>query len=389
MSKKVLLVWELGAGFGHVKRLVSVAHVLASEGWQPSFALRCIHTLPGETTAVARGVFQAPEIAVMRRSGEAFRAVTYADIMGRYGYASEKSLGTTVAAWDSLLDVLQPSLVVADYSPTFHLSAFGRVPLIAVGTGFTLPPCDDDSFPAMRDAEPHYPAEQLLENAKRVQRRRRLPEPSSLTEIMGGQHQFLGILNELDVYKGLRTQATVGPLQQLPDRALVSVSPRRSLFFYLAYEFPPTQKLLSAIADSGIEAEGFVRDIPSSAMHALRRKGMTVHDRPVLIENAVRRAGVVLHHGGIGTSEKVLALGRPQILLPRHLEQTLNAKVLLDLGVGRVLRHRHSISKAMQVIRHACHDEALWNRAWTAAGEIERATSVNTLLQACSCVTGS
>ena len=48
-----------------------------------------------------------------------------------------------------------------------------------------------------------------------------------------------------------------------------------------------------------------------------------------------------MHHGGIGTAEACLALGRAQVVAPLHLEQMANAKKLLQLGAaGCVLQER-------------------------------------------------
>jgi UDP:flavonoid glycosyltransferase YjiC (YdhE family) len=50
--------------------------------------------------------------------------------------------------------------------------------------------------------------------------------------------------------------------------------------------------------------------------------------------------GVIIHHGGLGTTETAMALGRPQILVPRHGEQYMNAHNLGRLGIAAQMKGR-------------------------------------------------
>ena len=56
------------------------------------------------------------------------------------------------------------------------------------------------------------------------------------------------------------------------------------------------------------------------------------------------RSAIIIHHGGVGTSETVLALGRPQLVVPRHAEQWLNASSLGRLGVAIAIRANDALS---------------------------------------------
>ena len=49
----------------------------------------------------------------------------------------------------------------------------------------------------------------------------------------------------------------------------------------------------------------------------------------------------MIHHGGIGTTELALAVGRPQLLLPRYPEQVLTALAVNALGGSAFLSGRH------------------------------------------------
>jgi UDP:flavonoid glycosyltransferase YjiC (YdhE family) len=63
---------------------------------------------------------------------------------------------------------------------------------------------------------------------------------------------------------------------------------------------------------------------------------------------------LIIHHGGIGTIEACLMLGRPQLLLTRHLEQSLNGSLTRSLGVADTLRSEFTLTQAAAQIREMC-----------------------------------
>ena len=101
--------------------------------------------------------------------------------------------------------------------------------------------------------------------------------------------------------------------------SLFHLPPRLRFLAYLAADFPKTRKLLQAILDSGIPAAAYVRDASDDLKHALRARGLTIHDKPPPPERAFAEATLIIHHGGMARSSLPM-LGRPQLMLTRHLE---------------------------------------------------------------------
>lgn len=54
------------------------------------------------------------------------------------------------------------------------------------------------------------------------------------------------------------------------------------------------------------------------------------------LQEAFVDRSLVIHHGGLTTAIACLLAGIPQLVLPRHLEQELNARALLRLGVAQM-----------------------------------------------------
>src|SRR3546814_8235875 len=70
----------------------------------------------------------------------------YSDIMVYCGFGKLESLFTATLAWRTVFDQLRPDLIVCDHSPVVCFAAYGRIPVVQVGSGFTIPPAGGDSF---------------------------------------------------------------------------------------------------------------------------------------------------------------------------------------------------------------------------------------------------
>ena len=77
---------------------------------------------------------------------------------------------------------------------------------------------------------------------------------------------------------------------------------------------------------------------------------MTIHDEPPPLARMLEHAAVMIHHGGLNTTETALAAGRPQLLLPIHLEHNLTARAVESLGVGRSLAGRYRAAEARAIV---------------------------------------
>jgi UDP:flavonoid glycosyltransferase YjiC (YdhE family) len=122
--------------------------------------------------------------------------------------------------------------------------------------------------------------------------------------------------------------------------------------------------------DLGIVAEAFVRDADARLNESLRRGGIAVHETPPSMQFMLQRHHLVIHHGGIGTAQTALALGRPQLLVPRHFEQTLTAHRLVQLGVGAAIPQRARMAEIRAAIDGIMRSPELPRRSRATAEEI-------------------
>lgn len=365
----VLLAWELGAGLGHARRLLAVSQALQRRGFTPIVAARELWACTQEYRSAGIPVLQAPYHKAQLAPGQAFRARGYADLMAACGYQRVEALWPTVLAWDSLIELTKPHAIVADYSPILALAACGRVPMVAIGDGFVLPPPHLPRFPMVRrDGTAMSDETVLLDNAATVQTRRARPAPESLPALIGGQAHVVCTFPHVDVYADHRLAPATGPVSAVA--AALPAPPGKAIFAYLAADFPSTAKLLQVLADTSFIVEAFVRDVPDPMRGALAACGVRLHDTPPALPEVLRRTSLVVHHGGVGVIEACLALGRPQLLLPRHLEQHLNASAVNRLGVGRALHASFSLAEARDLVERMVASDEAAERARAVAAEI-------------------
>lgn len=330
---RILFGWELGDGLGHVMRLRPLARRLAALGHACLFAVRspvnAVHALDDDAFPILQAPYTQPSAPPEIQKQ---RIASFGDVLGTVGFVEPDRLGGLVRAWDDLVRVCGVDLVVADFAPTLCLAVYGTVPHVVIGDGFTLPPPELPGYPRFRDSEPRVPERDLMATVRAVQEARGRPAPPTMPALMSGTRRFVVTLQELDTYARHRSAPAVGPLEPLPvpdDRA-----PEEDFFAYLSTTYAATERAVSALLASGLCGSFYLRDCHPRVREALRRKGATLHETPPPLAEVVPRVRFVVHHGGLGTSEKVLALGRPQLLVPRHMEQTLNARALGRFKVG-------------------------------------------------------
>jgi len=362
-----LLGWEMGGGLGHVGKLLRVADALAAEGCAPVLAGKNLVEPRDLLREVSYPVLQAP-VWPLRFAEKPFLAGSYADILAVHGYAEPDSLLALVRGWQGLIDLVRPALVVADHSPTLCLAAHGVLPVVMIGTGFTIPPAHLPEFPRLLPDQPSVvPEGRLLEVVREVQRLRGAASAETLPDLLGAAHRFVTVLPELDVYREVRDAPAVGPLERLP-------APRPTIaphfFAYLSAEMPSCEPILAALAGTGCPGRAYVRGADAALRDRLGRQGLELLNRPLSQQDLLREAAVVVHHGGSGLAHAALAAGRPQLLFPAHLEHLLNAQRLHALGVAHYLTGQFPVADIGEGLRQLTSEERFSRRAREIADDV-------------------
>jgi len=355
-APRVLLAQELGLGRWHVEQLGAIARALEALGAVTAFAL------PDPAAATSGGalphgrVLAAPHhmpAATRRRVGP---TRSFADILGDAGWDDPAVLAGLGGSWRFLADVLAPDLIVADFAPTLLAALADRVPCVTVGLGFSLPPADVDFFPPFIESRLDLlleTEERWLDNARQA-----LGVSASTLPAVLDVPTHVTALALLDPYRGFRRGPAHGPVEALAPR-----TPRPTLasggevFAYLAADDARTGPLLRALGRLGLPLAGHVRDASTAWLGALALDGVTLSPHPASMPEALARAALVVHHGGAGVVHQAASAGRPQLLVPRYLEQEDNAAALVARGVALALDDVPDDEGLARVVRALDGDE--------------------------------
>ncbi len=367
----VLLGWELGDGLGHVQKLARLAGALAAGGLKPVLAVKDLALAGTVLRELPYPVLQAPYWHARPWTGsQPFVAASYADLLAIRGFTEVADLLPRVQAWQGLIDLLRPALVVADHSPTLCLAAYRTVPTAILGTGFALPPADGPTFPPLAVGKPALvPEERLLAVVREVQRRRGRAAPDTLPGLFAAAERFVTVLPELDPYRAVRREPHLGPLGLRLGPPLPPPS-RAAFFAYLSADVPCAEQLVQGLARAGHPGTAYLRGATPEARQRLRRTGLEILDAPASLDEVLPHAAVVVHHGGAGLAQQALAAGRPQLFFPDHLERMLTAQRVHQLGAGLYLAGEFPVDAVPQALRRLAGEQSFTERARTAADAI-------------------
>jgi hypothetical protein len=285
------------------------------------------------------------------------------------GYYLEH-LFTVTLSWKTIFDIYKPDLIVCDQSPACCIAAFGRIPVVLMGDGFTLPPVHEPVFPVHRGASPVLDPDRLLENMRIVQKMHGHRIPQTITEPFRTAARLFCTLPELDHYPLMRRDTIIGPP---PNDLLEPVDPPMEprWFAYLKSGFPVTGKILESLCAVKISGEVYINGLTPEWEERLTNSNIVVHHEPPPMSQILPRVSVILHHGGNGASCAALSAGRPQIVMPMYQESGLTGERLRRMGVGYILSpediHSGNIGN---LLSETVESPAIMDRAQTVARNI-------------------
>jgi UDP:flavonoid glycosyltransferase YjiC (YdhE family) len=346
---RVLFVWELGHGMGHVARAAPVLHALRAAGHAVVAALSDLAGSDRWFPAGEVEVLQAP-VWLHTRPG-APKSFTWPQVLLRAGWAEPSSLFGLVRAWRQLVERAQPDLLIVDHAPTAMLAARGLgVPMITIGTGFTTPP-QVTPMPSFREWERADPQQlgadedRALTSANDLLRRLGQPALRSMAELWDIAERVVCSWPELDHY-GVRADLWYnGPEAAVPAGAApawpAGDGPR--LIAYLKQDYRPTPVVLEVLRRLPARTLAYVAGMAAAEAARLSDHRLRLTAQPVDLSTiwsgrqGESLADGAVCHAGAGTVGQALHGGCPVLMLPIHAEQLLFARRAASTGAARLL----------------------------------------------------
>lgn len=339
----VLLAWELGGNSGHATRLAKLVSALRERGHRTSLAVqrpdafRRWRNTPGfseiRQAPIWPGLFRHSEIMPLR--GE----VAWGDVLAGVGLSDSGILEYLLRSWDQILADAAPDLVITDFAPAAMLAARGRLPVIAVGTGFTVPPDQTHSFPLLRPAAASARIDEaaLLQVVNRSLWQLRRAPLERLTEIAQATLSCPATFTELDPYAAHRTTPSLPPFLSGPPG---HCGDGQEIFAYVPTTDPMGRVLagaLALVAAGGRAVSAWLPGLIGPEAEHMARSGVQLHSTPLAQSEIAARARLFVGTGGLGATSAALAAGLPMALMPLDLEKHLTAEAVRKLGAGSLL----------------------------------------------------
>lgn len=347
----ILYAWELGSGLGHIDRMLMAARLLRARGHTVQPVLRDLSRahlrLGSEGFVSLQAPVWLPQLANPPALGN------YAAVLAAAGWLDPTGLAGLLTAWRRLIGLVQPDWLVCDHAPTAMLAARGLgLRVHAVGNSFELPPlgpADAPQFPPMAFWDPAQHAkcagqEALLRNSanQALGLVGDAPLPR-LTALFDGVTRVIASLPELAHYDGYDARTVfIGP-SFIGDSGLAPVWPDGDgprVFAYLAPTHDEFAALMAALRARRLRALVFARGLSAEAAQRLGGPGMRFVTQPVHMGQVLADADLVVSHASVGTVTAAALAGKPQLVLPNHMEQHMVARRVEQAGIGRAVLPR-------------------------------------------------
>jgi hypothetical protein len=240
-------------------------------------------------------------------------------------------------AWDRLLSLVDPDLVVADYAPAAALAARGRLPLMLVGNGFTLPPAEMKSFPLLHSfSPPVWPEAVILSIVNEALKVIASPPLERLPQVFAADSYSVQTFALLDPYHSYRIEPVDGPtFEQIPA---VRQPNARTIFAYLRHHSHLRPPAVEALFPFARRLRVFGSGISAAQAAALARSGAQIETSPPPLASALASACLFVHLGGTGAAAEAIAAGVPQLALSVDIEKDLNGQAFERAGIGRLIK---------------------------------------------------
>lgn len=337
-AKRVLMCWEYGGGNGHVRRLKIIGDWLQRLGVKVIYGLRW----PDVGSAVGipeNAIRSAPNWPLLPTPSDAtskMTSATYGDYLAQMMLGPYDNLATRFQAWSELVEAERPDLIIADYAPSLSLLYFGRIPIVAIGDGYTLPPISLKSFPRLIDHVPIVFKEGVV--VRRVNKALR-PHNNKLIfyypQINRADQTHLLSLPCLDPY---RDQRDGGWLGSPGTRDIVlRMQPTQRMFAYFHESRQTDSRLIEGLIRARLPGKAIFSTPLRRTVRQLEAVGIRTPDGLVYLPFELLNCGVLVHQGSAGMAMAGIAAGVPQVMIKTDLEKTLNANAIAARNAGVVL----------------------------------------------------
>lgn len=363
----IVFNWELGAALGHIGRFLPIALELRARGHRPVLVLRDLTQAEAVLGPHRIEYLQAP-IWLSPVSGLP-PEMNFTETLFRFGFLHREGLLSMARAWRSLWKLLRPGLLVFDHSPTALLAARGAgLPRLIVGNSFAVPP-RVRPLPAYRwwvsisvaeHARLVETDERLTRNCNAVLTQLGSPPMSRAADLFEVEARCICGRASLDVYGGRADGDYVGPINTL-HTGIAPAWPKGedpAVFAYLKTDYRHLEPLLAAMSRNRGRYLVYAAGLPEQTRKRYESEKVAFSTAPLRMNEVAQYCQAIICHAG-GMTDIAVEHGKPVLLLPTQMEQTMTSHRIADLGAGVFLPIDSSPAALGKLIKRLLEDTSL------------------------------
>ena len=365
----VLCTWELGGQLGHIARLAHIALQLETQGYRCYAALKDLSRakpfFEGSQCRLLQAPVFLPKIKMQRP------AISLADTLLLTGYLKAEELSGLTDAWANLIQLVNPEVLVMDYSPTAALAALA-LPCrkIIVGTGFWQPVpghpirswiTDPSQSELVKRQE-----QMVVKTINEVLTSRQHPPISYIADLFTADRIIINTPPEFDYYgdirqDGLYHSKSGAPGINQPVQFGAGTQPK--VLAYLKPGHPQFDLIVKGLALSSANVFIACPRCDPKRLSAYQSERFNFSVEPVQLADAMSAAGLFVGHGSSASTQESILAGTPVIVLPIQLEQLATAQSLHQLKLGQVIPKVDSAEQFARIVDSALASHELKQNA--------------------------
>lgn len=339
---RIMFVWELGLGLGHLAPYLDLVKALRKQSHQVIFIARDVASAESVFGREGVVILQAP--ITLRKVPNPYKVqYNYSQLIHNIGFADPRELLARVKAWLHLFQYVRPELALFDHSPTALVAARAlKCKKIISGSGFLIPP-PGYPLPKMRywdkydEAELKRSDDGVAAVINKVLEVMKLPQLTHMENLFKTDEQFLLGFHELDHYP-MRKDGNYFGTFSIPGYGEEPVWPKagkKKVFAYL-HNFKTMPVLFQVLNKLGIRSLIYAPDLPQEVRKKHTTQNLKFVDKPLNMEKVAAECDVTITNGTYGTTCALLLGGKPVLMFPQNLERIMVARRVIGIGAGMV-----------------------------------------------------
>ncbi len=367
VKRRILLGWEFGAGNGHAVILREIARHFPSESYELRFAMRF------PATATGRGIDQRLVIDAPsdRPLAKPAARSTYGEFVCEALMGAGQDFASRLAHWGNITAAFKPDAIVAEYAPSLGLYARGRIPVVATGSGYSLPPARMPEFPQLtKRSLPRFATEgELVDRLNGHLRKAGAATIERLPQLNAADAYGLMTLPLFDPYAEYRDCDYLGTCN--PGGSPVPGEGATGFIAYFDESWQFNDAFLDGLRNANVSGRAFLGMPLRRTSKRMAGSAVMLAEGPFHLAREMPGKGVAIHMGTLGFASAAACAGVPQLVLPKNQENTLIARALEGAGVAINLPARQITAEVIaEKIRHGANDSQMRAAALRLAAEL-------------------